>query len=88
MQKFFGYLNSALYTDVCSFRDGKTKRYIRSLTELCNFEVEQLTESLSNFNVTKETIYKNFEQVILRDSVKATNEIQLDNEEKPADEED
>lgn len=53
-QKFFAYLNNQLSLEVAGFRDLKTKRYIRILTELSNLQMEQLTEV--TFLITSEPI--------------------------------
>jgi hypothetical protein len=44
IQQFFSYLNNQLAVELNRFRDWKTKRYIRAMTELANLQIELLTE--------------------------------------------
>ena len=44
MHKFFAYLNNQLSKELSGLRDLKSQRYVKVLTELCNLQIEQLTE--------------------------------------------
>lgn len=44
MHKFFAYLNLQLTKELSGLRDLKSQRYVKVLTELCNLQIEQLTE--------------------------------------------
>lgn len=64
MQMLFAYLNHRMVQEARLFRNLKTKRYIKSLTEFSNLSSQTITEYSSTLKVLKDKLYSAFEDLI------------------------
>lgn len=72
MQKVFGYLNVQLLEQAKFLSVKRAKRYVRSLTELCNEQIQHGTETTNTYSNLSNTLCGIFKQVC--DEEEAMNE--------------
>jgi len=63
MQKVFGYLNVQLLEQAKFLSIKRAKRYVRSLTELCNEQIQHGTETTNTYSNLSNTLCSIFKQV-------------------------